>query len=194
MMSFRGGLRFGGRKPIGSLLVLFLGGTLFAACGSGEVSEDDYRAATGEVCAKYEKVINLDRRQVARLAERSGDDPEQFVDVVRTFERDWDEFAATLKAVERPPADEQELDRFFAAVTESQDRIADLTTEVDALPALTRQVKEVQASQDPAAAEALVERAERIQKDIRKAEAGFDEAIGKVERFVNRYPGLADCR
>ena len=71
-MSFRGGLRFGGRKPIGSLLVLFLGGTLFAACGSGEVSEDDYRAATGEVCAKYEKVIDLDRRQVARLAERSG--------------------------------------------------------------------------------------------------------------------------
>ena len=74
------------------------------------------------------------------------------------------------------------------------DRIADLTTEVDALPALTRQVKEVQASQDPAAAEALVEEAERIQKDIRKAEEGFDEAIGKVERFVNRYPGLADCR
>ena len=93
-----------------------------------------------------------------------------------------------------PPADEQELDRFFAALTESQDRIADLATEVGELPALTKQVKEVQQSQDPAAAEALIEDAERIQKDIQQAEQGFDEAIGKVESFVRKYPGLADCR
>lgn len=183
-----------GRKFLLVGLPLAVAGAVLAACGSGEVTQEDYRTATGEVCAKYQKVIDQDRREVARLAERSGDNPEQFVDVVRQFERDWDEFAAALKAVERPPADERELDRFFASLTKSQDRIADLATVVGELPALTKQVKEVQQSQDPTAAEALVEEAERIQKDIRKAEEGFDEAIGKVERFVNRYPGLADCR
>lgn len=183
-----------GRKFLLVGLPLAVAGALLVACGSGEVTEEDYRAATGEVCAKYQKVIDQDRREVARLAERSGDNPEKFVDVVRQFERDWDEFAAALKAVERPPADERELNRFFASLTKSQDRIADLATVVGELPALTRQVKEVQQSQDAAAAEALIEDAERIQKDIQQAEQGFDEAIGKVESFVRKYPGLANCR
>ena len=183
-----------GRKFLLVGLPLAVAGAALAACGSGEVTQEDYRTATGEVCAKYQKVIDQDRREVARLAERSGDNPEQFVDVVRQFERDWDEFAAALKAVERPPADERELDRFFASLTRSQDRIADLATVVGELPALTKQVKEVQQSQDPTAAEALIEDAERIQKDIQQAEQGFDEAIGKVESFVRKYPGLADCR
>ena len=186
-------LGIGGKKFL-VLSPLAVAGALLVACGSGEVTEEDYRAATGEVCAKYQKVIDQDRREVARLAERSGDNPEKFVDVVRQFERDWDEFAAALKAVERPPADERELNRFFASLTKSQDRIADLATVVGELPALTRQVKEVQQSQDAAAAEALIEDAERIQKDIQQAEQGFDEAIGKVESFVRKYPGLADCR
>lgn len=163
-------------------------------CGSGEVTQDDYRADTGEVCAKYQKVIDADRSQVARLAETSGDNPEQFVKVVRNFERDWDEFAAALKAVERPPADRQELNRFFDALAKSQDEIAELSTVVGQLPGLVREVEEVQQSQDAAAAQALVDDAERIQREIEQTEVRFDKAITRVERFVDTYPGLADCR
>ena len=164
------------------------------ACGSGEVTQDDYRAATGEVCAKYQKIVEADQAKVDRLGAKSDQDPKPFVAAVRQFQRNWDEFAAALKAVERPPEDRRELDRFFASLSASQDRVADLSGEVDQLPGLLEEVKAVQQSQDPAQAEALISRAQTLQSRIERTEAGFQKSIGEVERFTNRYPGLADCR
>lgn len=167
---------------------------LGVGCGSDEVTEEDYRAQTGEVCAKYEKVIEADQKQVARLASRSGTEPEPFVEVVRRFQRDWDRFVAELKVVERPPAAREETDRFFAALTASQDRIADLARAVDQLPGLVADVKAVQRSQDPAEAQALTEKATRIQAEVQQTEAGFDRSISKIDRITRQYPGLAGCR
>lgn len=164
------------------------------ACGSGEVTQDDYRAATGEVCAKYQKVVEADQAKVDRLGAQSGQDPEPFVNAVRQFQRNWDEFAAALKAVERPPDDRNQLDRFFASLSASQDRVADLSREVDQLPGLLEELKAVQQSQDAADAQALVARAESLQSQIERTETGFERSIAEIERFTNRYPGLADCR
>ena len=164
------------------------------ACGSGEVTQDDYRAATGEVCAKYQKIVEADQAKVNRLGAKSSQDPEPFAAAVRQFQRNWDEFAAALKAVERPPEDRKELERFFASLSASQDRVADLSREVDQLPGLLDDVEAVQQSQDPAQAEAVIARAEKLQSQIERTQAGFEKSIGEVERFTNRYPGLADCR
>ncbi len=165
-----------------------------SACGSGEVTQDDYRAATGEVCAKYQKVIDADQAKVDRLGAKSSQNPKPFVAAVRQFQRNWDQFAAALKAVERPPEDRQRLKAFFASLSRSQDRVADLSRAVDRLPGLLDEVKQVERSQDAAQAQSVIARAEQVQSEIERAEAGFEKSIGEVERFVNRYPGLADCR
>ena len=164
------------------------------ACGSDEVTQEDYRAATGEVCAKYQKTIEADQARVDRLGANSEQNPEPFVAAVRKFQRNWDRFAAALKAVEQPPEDRQELKRFFATLTTSQDRVADLASTVDQLPGLAAEAEAVEQSQDRAQAEALIARAEDLQSELQRTEAGFEKSIAQVERFVNRYPGLADCR
>ena len=185
-----------GRKAAKWVVVpaLLAAAAVGSACGSSEVTEEDYRSATGEICSKYEKVIEADQKQVSRFAAQGGTNPGPFVKVIRKFQRDWDQFAAELKAVERPPADREEIDRFFAALTASQDRIAELAAAVEQLPGLLDEVEAVQQSQDPAQAEALAERASRIQNDVRKTEAGFEASIDRVEQVTRSYPGLADCR
>lgn len=164
------------------------------ACGSDEVTQEDYRAATGAVCAKYQKTIEADQARVDRLGANSDQNPEPFVAAVRKFQRNWDRFAAALKAVEQPPEDRQELKRFFATLTTSRDRVADLASTVDQLPGLAAEAEAVEQSQDRAQAEALIARAEDLQSELQRTEAGFEQSIAQVERFVNRYPGLADCR
>lgn len=167
---------------------------LLAGCGSGEVSVDDYRAATGEVCAEFETVIKEDRRQINRLGAEASQDPERFVKVVRKFQRDWDEFAAGLKAVERPPGEAARLEPFFADLSVSQDRVSDLAVAVGRLPGLVKEAEAVQRSQDAAQAQVVLAEARETQKEIRRAEAGFDSSIRKIENFTDSYPGLANCR
>ena len=167
---------------------------VFVACGSGEVTQDDYRAATGEVCARYQKVVDADQAKVNRLGAKSSQDPKPFAAAVRQFQRNWDEFAAALKAVERPPDDRRQLNRFFASLSASQDRVADLARAVDQLPGLLDEVEAIEQSRNAAQAESVIARAEKLQAEIERAESGFEKSIGEVERFVNRYPGLADCR
>ena len=167
---------------------------LLAGCGSGEVTVDDYRSATGEVCAKYETVIKQDRNKIDRLGKQASQDPEKFVEVVRKFQRDWDEFAASLKAVERPPDEAASLEPFFADLSRSQDEVSDLAVAVGRLPGLVKEAEAVQRSQDAAQAEVVLAEARETQKEIRRAEAGFDASIRKVEDFIESYPGLANCR
>ncbi len=184
------------RPPVRiALVALALAAPLvLVACGSDEVSQDDYRAATGEVCAKYQKIVDADQAKVDRLGAKSSQDPKPFAAAVRQFQRNWDEFAAALKAVERPPADRKQLNQFFTSLSNSQDRVADLAGAVDQLPGLLDEVEAIEQSQNAAQAESVIARAEKLQSEIGRAEAGFQKSIGQVERFVNRYPGLADCR
>lgn len=177
-----------------TLIPLLAVGTVVIGCSSDEVTRSDYRASTGEVCAKYEKVIEADQRKISRLSAQSFRNPEPFVKVVRQFQRDWDEFVAAMKAVDRPSADEAQLDRFYAALSVSQDRLADLATAVDQLPGLVEDARSVQQSQNVADARALIRRANEVQREVQQSELQLQGAINRVERVTDSYPGLADCR
>lgn len=181
-------------RAVIAFLSLAAAATVIAGCSAGEVTRSDYRASTGEVCAKYEKVIEADQRKISRLSAQSFRNPEPFVKVVRQFQRDWDEFVAAMKAVDRPSADEAQLDRFYAALSVSQDRLADLATAVDQLPGLVEDARSVQQSQNVADARALIRRANEVQSEVRQTEIGLQASIDRVQRIIDGYPGLAGCR
>lgn len=167
---------------------------VIVGCGSDEVTRADYRVATGEVCDRYEKVIQKDQREISSLSAQSAQNPEPFVKVVRQFQRDWDEFVAAMKAIERPSADQAQLDKFYEALSVSQDNVADLATAVDQLPGLVEDARSVQESQDVAEARALIRRASEVQREVQQTEIDLQDSINQVERITDSYPGLAECR
>ncbi|MFZ9668528.1 MAG: hypothetical protein ACO3CR_01565 [Solirubrobacterales bacterium] len=175
---------------------LLVAGLLLAGCDgdSVEATQTDYNEQTGAVCEKYQKVIEADQKKVQTLGSKIQEDPQPFIKVVKQFRGDWSEFVSKIKAIDPPPADRKQIDRFTAALTESEVQLDDLATIVDQLPGLLEDVKSLAQSPNTADAQALIKKANKVQTDIQKAESGFQNAANRANKVIDTYPGLANCR
>ncbi|MFM9077558.1 MAG: hypothetical protein ACKORM_04935 [Solirubrobacterales bacterium] len=181
-----------------SLLVaapLIAVGAFAAGCGgSGGTSQTDYNNQTGQVCEKYQKVIEADQKKVQTLGSNIQQDPQPFIKVVKQFKADWGQFVSEIKAIDPPPEDKKQIDKFTGALTESEAELDDLATIVNQLPGLLEDVKSLQQSPNTADAQALIKKANNVQTDIQKAESGFQNAANRANKVIDTYPGLANCR
>ncbi|MFM9044316.1 MAG: hypothetical protein ACKOL0_00695 [Solirubrobacterales bacterium] len=181
-----------------SLLVaapLIAVGAFAAGCGgSGGTSQADYNDQTGQVCEKYQKVIEADQKKVQTLGSNIQQDPQPFIKVVKQFKADWGQFVSEIKAIDPPPDAQKQIDKFTAALTESEAELDDLATIVNQLPGLLKDVEQLQQSPNTADAQALIKKANNVQTDIQKAESGFQNAANRANKVIDTYPGLANCR
>ena len=73
-------------------------GAFAAGCGGSDgTSEADYNDQTGQVCEKYQKVIEADQKKVQTLGSQIQQDPQPFIKVVRQFQDDWGKFVSEIK-------------------------------------------------------------------------------------------------
>lgn len=170
-------------------------GAFFAGCGgSGETSQADYNDQTGQVCEKYQKVLEADQKKVQTLGSKIQQDPQPFIKAVRKFEGDWGQFVSEIKAIDPPPDAQKQIDKFTAALTESEADLNGLATIVDQLPGLLKDVEQLQQSPNTADAQALIKKANKVQTDIQKAQSNFQTSANRANAVIDSYPGLADCR
>lgn len=170
-------------------------GAFAAGCGgSGETTEADYNDLTGQVCEKYQKVIEADQKKIQSLGSQIQQNPQPFIKVVKQFQDDWGQFVSEIKAVDPPPDAQKQIDKFTAALTESEAELDDLARIVDQLPGLLEDVKSLEESPNTADAQALLKKANKVQADIQKAETGFQNAANRANAVIDSYPGLSQCR
>ena len=116
------------KRSLVLVVPVVLAGGLIAGCDgdSTELSETDYRVATGKVCEKYQKVIEADQKKVQTLGSQIQQNPQPFIKVVKQFQDDWGQFVSEIKAVDPPPDAQKQIDKFTAALTESEAELDDL--------------------------------------------------------------------
>lgn len=184
------------KRSLVLVVPVVLAGGLIAGCDgdSTELSETDYRVATGKVCEKYQKVIEADQKKVQTLGSQIQQNPQPFIKVVKQFQDDWGQFVSEIKAVDPPPDAQKQIDKFTAALTESEAELDDLARIVDQLPGLLEDVKSLEESPNTADAQALLKKANKVQTDIQKAETGFQNAANRANAVIDSYPGLSQCR
>lgn len=184
------------RSLVAAAAPVLVAGFIVAGCDgdSVEATQTDYYNQTGQVCEKYQKVIEADQKKVQTLGSNIQQDPQPFIKVVKQFKADWGQFVSEIKAIDPPPDAQKQIDKFTAALTESEAELDDLATIVNQLPGLLKDVEQLQQSPNTADAQALIKKANKVQTDIQKAESGFQNAANRANKVIDTYPGLANCR